>query len=179
VIVLSLVVSALCAPILGPLLAEGGPSTGELLARFALVVLVPLALGLAARATGRAGPAARVAEPAATVVLALLVYAALGDLGDRSSLGAAALAGALFLGGSVVVTLALRRVLPGGRAGPYVFSLRDFAVAAALAGELGTPGAAATPAVYGALMLVLATIVAVRSRDRPNAWREPSPGAPG
>ena len=166
VIVLSLVASVLFAPILGPLLAEGGPTTGELLVRFALVVLVPLALGLAARATRHAARAASVAKPAGAVVLALLVYAALGDLGDRSALGAAALAGMLFLGGSVALGGALRRALGGGLTGSFVFSLRDFAVAAVLASELGTPGAAATPAVYGALMLVFATVVAARRRGR-------------
>jgi hypothetical protein len=41
-----------------------------------------------------------------------------------------------------------------------VFALRDFAVAAALAGQFDSPGAAATPAVYGVLMLTLAAAAA-------------------
>lgn len=166
VIALSLVASALLAPLLAPLVAEASPDSGELLVRFGLVVLVPLALGLAVRATRRRGRAVALADPAGTVVLALLVYAALGDLGDRSSLGAAILAGTLFLAGSTAVALLLRRALGGGLAGPFVFSLRDFAVAAALAGELGARGAAATPAVYGALMLVLAAGAAAFLRRR-------------
>jgi len=174
VIVPSLVASALLAPLLAPLVAEGSPDTGDLLLRFGLVVLVPLALGLAVRATRRAGRAVALADPAAAVVLALLVYAALGDLGDRSSLRDAVLAGTLFLGASTAVALLLRRALGGALAGPFVFSLRDFAVAAALAGELGARGAAATPAVYGALMLVLAAgAAAVLRRLRRAATRPP------
>ncbi len=166
VIALSLVASALLAPLLAPLVAEASPDSGELIVRFGLVVLVPLALGLGVRASRRAERAMALADPAATVVLALLVYAALGDLGSRSSLGEAVLAGTLFLAVSAAVALVLRRALGGGLPGPFVFSLRDFAVAAALAGELGAPGAAATPAVYGALMLVLATGAAAALRRR-------------
>jgi hypothetical protein len=90
-------------------------------------------------------------------VLALLVYAALGDLGDRSALGGALSASLLFLGASVALALMLRPLLRDLRTGGFVFALRDFAVAAALAGQFDTPGAAVTPAVYGVLMLLLAT----------------------
>jgi predicted Na+-dependent transporter len=177
VIALSLVASALLAPLLAPLVAEASPDSGELLVRFGLVVLVPLAVGLAVRASRRAGSAVALADPAATVVLALLVYAALGDLGSRSSLGGAVLAGTLFLAASAAVALLLHRALGGGLTGPFVFSLRDFAVAAALAGELAAPGAAATPAVYGALMLVLAAGVAAVLRRR-GQTPDRQPGAP-
>ena len=157
VVTLSLGLTAVAAPVLAPLLVDTSIAPGDLLVRFSLVVLVPLAAGLVIRA--------RVAEPrleawadrAAMLALALLVYAALGDLGDVSRLGSAVAASALFLAGSIVLAVLLRPLLGGTPTGGFVFGLRDFAVAAALAGQFATPGAAATPAVYGVLMLTLAS----------------------
>lgn len=162
----SLVGAALVAPIAAPLLTEGGGDPGELLVRFSLVVLVPLGVGLTLRSGGRGRRVEPVAERAATVILAVLVYAALGDVGDRSELGTAALAAALFLAGSVVLALALRAVLGDRRTGPFTFALRDFAVAAALASQFDAPGAASTAAVYGVMMLVVAVVAAELLRRR-------------
>ena len=121
------------------------------------------ARGRSARADSRGGERLdRAAELAATVVLAVLVYASLGGLGELSELGDAALASLLFLAGSAAIALLLRPVLGELNTGGLVFALRDFAVAAALAVQLGSPGAAATPAVYGVLMLVLAAALAPR-----------------
>jgi hypothetical protein len=53
------------------------------------------------------------------------------------------------------------------RTGGLLFALRDFAVAAALASQFHSPGAAAIPAVYGVLMLVLAAAVAPVLRRAP------------
>jgi predicted Na+-dependent transporter len=157
VVALSLGLTAAAAPALAPLLVDTSIAPGELIVRFSLVVLVPLAAGLAVRAR-RADPRLEAhADRAATLVLALLVYAALGDLGDRSRLGDAIAASALFLAGSVALAVALRSLLGDLWTGGFVFALRDFAVAAALAGQFARPGAAATPAVYGVLMLALAT----------------------
>ena len=153
----SLVASALIAPVAVPLLAEGSPDPLELIGRFSLVVLVPLALGLALRAGGRGRQVEPIAARAATMILALLVYASLGDLDDPAELGSAALAATLFLTGSAVLALLLRSLLGDRRTGPFAFTLRDFAVAAALATQLESPGAASTAAVYGVLMLVAAT----------------------
>jgi predicted Na+-dependent transporter len=168
VVSVSLVGAALVAPIAAPLLAEGGGDPGELLVRFSLVVLVPLALGLALRSGGRGRAVEPVAERAATVILAVLVYAALGDVEDRSELGTTALAAALFLAGSAVIALALRAVLGDRRTGPFTFALRDFAVAAALASQFDAPGAASTAAVYGVLMLVVAVVATELLRRRPS-----------
>jgi predicted Na+-dependent transporter len=163
----SLVAAALLAPIAAPLLADGGGDPGELLVRFSLVVLVPLALGLALRARGGGPRVEPVAERAATVVLAALVYASLGELEDRSQLGTTALAAGLFLIGSFIVALAVRRILGDPQTGAFTFALRDFAVAAALAGQFDVDGAASTAAVYGVLMLIAAVIAAQLLRRRP------------
>ena len=165
----SLVVSALLAPVAVPLLAEGSPDPLELIVRFSLVVLVPLALGLALRAGGRRREVEPVAERGATVILAVLVYASLGDVEDPAELGAAVLAAALFLAGSAIVAELLRSVLGDRRTGPFAFALRDFAVAAALATQLESRGAASTAAIYGVLMLVAAAAATELLRRRPSA----------
>ena len=166
VVALSLVVSALAAPLIAPLLTNTEIEPSRLLLRFSLVVLIPLGLGLALRAGGRLARVEPVAERATTLVLALLVYAALGDLGDVSELGPASLAAALFLAGSLVLAGLLLPLLGDLRTGAFAFALRDFAVAAALATQLGAPGAAATAAVYGVLMLVAATVATSLLRRR-------------
>jgi predicted Na+-dependent transporter len=160
VVALSLGVTAAAAPIVAPLLIDTAIEPGELIVRFSLIVLVPLAIGLAVRARTRNPRLETAGDRAATLVLALLVYAALGDLGDRSRLGGAIAASALFLAASVALGLLLQPLLGELRTGGFVFALRDFAVAAALAGQFDSPGAAATPAVYGVLMLILAAAAA-------------------
>jgi bile acid:Na+ symporter, BASS family len=160
VIAPSLVVTAAAAPAVAPLLVDTAVEPGEVIVRFSLVVLVPLALGLAVRARSADPRLESFGDRAATLVLALLVYAALGDLGDRSRLGGALAASALFLAGSVGIAMLVRPLLGELRTGGFVFALRDFAVAAALAGQFDSAGAAAIPAVYGVLMLVLATLAA-------------------
>jgi bile acid:Na+ symporter, BASS family len=160
VITLSLGMSAAVAPAVAPLVVDSAIEPGELIVRFSLVVLVPLAVGLAVRRRSAHPRLEAGGDRAATLVLALLVYAALGDLGDLSRLGSAMTASALFLAGSVALALLLRPLLGELRTGGFVFVLRDFAVAAALAGQFGTAGAAATPAIYGVLMLVLAAATA-------------------
>ena len=166
VVALSLVVSALAAPLVAPLLVDTEVEPSRLLLRFSLVVLIPLGLGLALRAGGRLARVEPVAERATTLVLALLVYAALGDLGDVSELGPASLAAALFLAASLALAGLLLPLLGDLRTGAFAFALRDFAVAAALATQLGAPGAAATAAVYGVLMLVAATVATSLLRRR-------------
>jgi predicted Na+-dependent transporter len=160
VVALSLAVTAAAAPTIAPLLVDASIEPNELIVRFSLVVLVPLAVGLAVRARIRSPRLEAAGDRAATLALALLVYAALGDLGDRSRLGGAIAASALFLVASVALAMLLRPALGELRTGGFVFVLRDFAVAAALAGQFDSPGAAATPAVYGVLMLILAAAAA-------------------
>lgn len=156
IVVLSLFLTAGAAPLLAPLVARSSIGPGFLLVRFSLVVALPLAAGLASRARGRLREMERGAERASPILLGLLVYAVVSGLRSPTELGGAVLAGVLFLGASVFLALALRPLLGDLRSGGFAYALRDFAVAAVLAGQLGTPGAEATTAVYGPLMLIAA-----------------------
>ena len=171
VVAFSLVASALAAPLLAPLLADTRVDGSELVLRFSLVVLVPLVAGLLLRAHSRGEVLARYGEGASVLILALLVYASLGELESLSELGAATLAALAFLGASLLAAVVLRRLLGEFRTGGLVFSLRDFAVAATLASQIGAAGAAVTPAVYGVLMLLVAAGLAslLSRRERPPA----------
>jgi len=142
VVTVSLAVTAVAAPLLAPLLVDSSIDAGDLIGRFSLVVLVPLVAGLAVRRWSRDDRLETWGGIAATPLLALLVYAALADLGDRSALGGSLVASTLFLAASVALALALRPLLGDLRTGPFVFALRDFAVAAALASQFDTTGAA-------------------------------------
>lgn len=179
VVAFSLVASALAAPLLAPLLADTSIDAGELVLRFSLVVLVPLAAGLLVRAHSRGAVLARYGEGASVVILALLVYASLGELGSLSELGAATVASLAFLVASLLAALALLPLLGEFRTGGLVFSLRDFAVAATLASQIGAAGAAVTPAVYGVLMLLVAAALAslLSRRERAPAL-PPAPSSP-
>lgn len=168
VVTFSLVASALLAPVVAPLVTNSDVDALDLVVRFSLVVLIPLLAGLLLRTRWRGPSVARIGETASIVVLAVLVYASLGELGELSALGAATLASLAFLAASVVVALLLRRALGDFRTGGLVFALRDFAVAATLASQLGPGGAAVTPAVYGVLMLVVAAgLASMLSRGVP------------
>ena len=166
VVACSLVVSAVAGPLLVVALADGADADGAaLLGRFALVVLLPLALGLIARA---ALPRIARAEPglagAATLVLAALVYASLSETGT-DDLGQAALGGAVFLiACAPLAWVALRS--PAGATGAFAIGMRDFAVAAALAAEAFGPEAAGVAGAYGVLMLIAGAGAAAALRRR-------------
>jgi predicted Na+-dependent transporter len=165
----SLVASATAGPVLAAWLGDAsGGEPGELLARFALVVLVPLAVGLFARARApRLAAAEGDRAAAAVVVLVVLVYASLGDTG-ASALGPALAGAAAFLAVSAAVAALAARALPPPErpAAGLAIALRDFAVAAALAGQAFAPAAAGVAGVYGVLMLVAGAAVAGRLRRR-------------
>ena len=96
----SLVVAALLGPVLLGVLAGGaaGVAVGELVARFALVVLVPLVLGLVARAAvPRLEHADGELAGLATLAVVVLVYAAMSGAGEGGDLLPAAAASVLFL----------------------------------------------------------------------------------
>jgi predicted Na+-dependent transporter len=167
----SLVLAALVGPVaIGWLSASSvHVGSGHLLARFALVVLVPLLVGVAARS--RPALAKRLAaadaerEGLAALTVAVLVYAALSGTHGAHHLGAALLASVAFL--LVCVCLAaLWRRLDARRTsaipGAFTIAMRDFAVAAALATQAFGTGAGAVPGVYGVVMLVAAAIAAAR-----------------
>jgi predicted Na+-dependent transporter len=160
VITVSLALTAVAAPAIAPLVVDSSIDSADLIGRFSLVVLVPLAIGLVVRARTRDVRIEAWAERAATPVLALLVYAALGDFNDRSALGAALAGALLFLGASVVSALLLRPLLGDLHTGAFVFALRDFAVAAALAVQAFGPAAGTVAGVYGVLMLLVGAAAA-------------------
>jgi predicted Na+-dependent transporter len=161
----SLVLAALAGPpLLGALAgAEADVAVGELVGRFSLVVLMPLAVGLLIRA---GSPTLERAEPElaglATLALVVLVYAAMSGADQGGELVEAAAASALFLTATAVVVAGwLALAPPELRAtGALVIELRDFAVAAALASQAFGPPAATVSGVYGVLMLLLGAAVA-------------------
>jgi bile acid:Na+ symporter, BASS family len=180
----SLIVSALAGPVVLSLLAGGTDvAVGELVGRFALVVLVPLAAGLALRALAPRLKAAQ-GELAglAALTLVVLVYGAMSGAGEGDRVVSAALAGLLFLVVSAAPVAAW--ILGAPRelrvTGALLIELRDFAVAAALAAEAFGPPAATVAGVYGVLMLLLGAAAAQllpKRGSRPAAKPDRSPRA--
>jgi bile acid:Na+ symporter, BASS family len=166
------VIAALAGPpLLGLLAGASGEevAVGELVGRFALVVIAPLAGGLTVRA---AAPRLRHADDElgglATITLAVLVYAAMSGTGANGDLLAATAAGALFLALSAIPVAAWMAIAPRDLrlTGGFVIGLRDFAVAAALASQAFGPSAATVAGVYGVLMLLVAAAGAQLLRRR-------------
>jgi BASS family bile acid:Na+ symporter len=170
----SLVASALIGPLAIGALAgtstHGGP--GPLLGRFALVVILPLVVGVAIRSRR---PQIAAADPeregVAALTVAVLVYAALSGTRGAHHLGAALLASVAFLAVSAVLAeLWRRRADPATSVpGALAIAMRDFAVAAALATQAFGTGAGAVPGVYGVVMLVAGTVAAGRFARAPAA----------
>jgi BASS family bile acid:Na+ symporter len=167
----SLVLAAVCGPLaLGPLSdAAVHVSSAGLLGRFALVVIVPLLVGVALRSrpafASRLAAADAERDGVAALTVAVLVYAALSGTHGAHHLGAALLASVAFLAVSTGVAELWRRArrqradaIPGALA----IAMRDFAVAAALATQAFGAAAGAVPGVYGVAMLVGGTIAAGR-----------------
>lgn len=173
----SLVLSALAGPpLLGLLVIPAGGvhalDVTSLLGRFCLVVIVPLAAGLAVRSVRPSSAAASSRLAAAgSVLVALLIYA---SLSGTTAVGVAGALGpiAAFLAVSTLVAVAAARLLAGGRTDPslaLIVGMRDFAVAAALAGAAGGPPAASVAGIYGVLMLLLGAGVTGLMRARARA----------
>lgn len=163
----SLIGSALIGPLAIGALA-GSPAhanPGPLLARFALVVIVPLIVGVAARSRW---PRAAVADPeregVAALTVAVLIYAALSGTHGAHRLAAALLASVAFLAVSAALAELWRRRAAAATAvpGALAIAMRDFAVAAALATQAFGTRAGAVPGVYGVVMLVAGTVAASR-----------------
>jgi len=178
----SLVASALIGPLaIGALAgasAHGNP--GPLLARFSLVVIVPLIAGVAIRSRGpRIAGADPEREGVAALTVAVLIYAALSGTHGAHHLAAALLASVAFLAVSAALAELWRRRASAATAvpGALTIAMRDFAVAAALATQAFGTRAGAVPGVYGVVMLVGGTIAAGRvervGRGSPPAARAP------
>jgi predicted Na+-dependent transporter len=166
----SLVVCALVGPVYVATVADANVGGGELLGEFALVVLLPLALGLAARGLHRELRRLDAElSGASAIVLAALVYAAMSGT-DVGELGAPLAGAALFLVAGFALAAAWYRLRPAdGIAGAFTVALRDFAVAAGLATQAFGSRAAPTAAIYGVLMLVAGALVATAARRRGRA----------
>jgi BASS family bile acid:Na+ symporter len=161
----SLVVAAVAGPPLLGLLAGGGAdvAVGNLVLRFALVVLLPLVVGLAVRA--RVSELQRYEGPltgGAAVTVVVLVYAAMSGAADEGGLLSALAASALFLVLTGLAAAAWARFAPGElrTTGVLVIGLRDFAVAAALATQAFGPAAGTVAGIYGVLMLLVGAAAA-------------------
>jgi predicted Na+-dependent transporter len=161
----SLVLAAVAGPLLLGALAgtDADVAAGELVGRFSLVVLVPLAVGLLIRASSHA---LDTAEPEfaglATLAVVVLIYAAMSGADEGGELVEAAAAGALFLVATAVVVAGWLAIAPRElrATGAFVIELRDFAVAAVLASQAFGPSAATVSGIYGVLMLLLGAAVA-------------------
>jgi predicted Na+-dependent transporter len=168
----------------GPLLTleagHAGFSPGGVIASLALVVALPLAAGITLRCA--VPPAARLlagdraaAAAARTALAAVAALVALVASEVQLSAGYAAVAGALalFLAASALVgrLLGLGSARAAGTALLLTTSMRDFAIAAALAAAAFGPRAAAPLGLYGVAVLVWGTAAAGWLRHRGDARR--------
>jgi predicted Na+-dependent transporter len=165
----SLIAAATLGPLLIGLLAANAASidTGALLGRFALVVLIPLAVGVAARA---AAPRLARGEPwyaaGSTLAVTALIYAALSGTSAGDHLAPALAAGAAFLALSAIPAIAAARVVSPAQqsAVGLAVGLRDFAVAATLATQAFGTSAGIVGGVYGVLMLITGALTTTALR---------------
>jgi predicted Na+-dependent transporter len=171
--------TVLAVAVAGPILAleagHAGFSPGGVIANLALVVALPLAVGVAARAwtpvTGKVLATPRAERAAAHVALAAVAaLVALIAAEVHFSVGYVGVAAALvvFLLASAVIgrLLGLRAPRPVAAALLLTTSMRDFAIAAGLAAAAFGPAAAAPLGLYGILVLVWGTAAAGTLRRR-------------
>jgi predicted Na+-dependent transporter len=180
---------ALAGPILTLEAGRADVSPGGIIANLALVVALPLAVGLVARACAEASPrddssgagrllaatrvlstprAERVASRTALAAVAALVALIAAEIRLSAAYLAVAAALLLFLIGSALVGRALgaRAARPAATALLLTTSMRDFAIAAGLAAAAFGPAAAAPLGLYGVAVLVWGTAVAGALRQR-------------
>ena len=171
----TLVSVVLAGPILTLEAGHAGFSSGGVIENLAVVVALPLAIGLAVRswapATARilATPKAETAASrTALVAVAALVALVASEVRPAASYGAVAGALLLFLAASAVTgrVLGVRTAQPTGSALLLTTSMRDFAIAAALATAAFGPAAAAPMGLYGIAVLIWGTACAGRLRTR-------------
>jgi BASS family bile acid:Na+ symporter len=157
----------------GPILAlEAGHAAvhpGHIIASLALIVALPLAAGILLRA--RVTLPARAERAAATIAVAA-VAALVGLIAAEVHLSSlylpVALALIVFLAGSALTgwLLGARTGRPAAVAVLLTTSMRDFAIAAALAAAAFGPAASAPLGLYGILVLVWGTAAAGIVRQR-------------
>ena len=168
---------ALAGPILTLEAGRAGVSPGGIIVNLALVVALPLAVGLAARASAARLAATRfLSTPRAEAVASRTALAAVAALVAliaaevRLSVAYLAVAAALliFLLASALAgrLLGVRTTRPTATALLLTTSMRDFAIAAGLAAAAFGPAAAAPLGLYGVAVLVWGTAVAGVLRQR-------------
>lgn len=170
----SLIAAATVGPLVVGLLASGAETAdaGALLGRFALVVPLPLAAGVAARV---AWPRLARGEPwfaaGSTLAVVVLIYASLSGISGGTDLIPAVAASAAFLALSAVPALAWARAVSAEQrpAAAFAVGLRDFAVAATLATQAFGPPAATVAGIYGVLMLITGALATSWLRQRSQA----------
>ena len=165
----------LAAPILTLEAGRASFSPAGVIADLAVVVALPLAAGIALRslaspvsralATGRAET---VASRTALVAVAALVALVAAEVHLAVSYAAVAGALALFLVASAALgrALGVRSARPAGSALLLTTSMRDFAIAAALAAAAFGPQSAAPLGLYGVAVLIWGTAAAGVIRAR-------------
>ena len=186
----------LAAPILTLEAGHAHFSPAGVIVNLTVVVALPLAAGIALRCwvpvTARflaTDGAQRAASRTAIAAVAVLVALVAAEVRLSASYGAVAAALALFLAGSAVAgrLLGARSSRPAGAALLLTTSMRDFAIAAALAAAAFGPAAAAPLGLYGVAVLIWGTAAAGALRARAarpgqagagqaDASRKPSPG---
>jgi predicted Na+-dependent transporter len=175
----------LAAPVLSLEAGRASFSPAGVIASLALVVALPLAAGIALRCaipvTARllaSDGAQRAASRTAIATVAALVALVAAEVRLSAAYGAVAAALLLFLAASAVVGRALgaRSPRPAAAALLLTTSMRDFAIAAALAAAAFGPAAAAPLGLYGVAVLIWGTAAAGALRAR--AGRVPAGPAP-
>jgi BASS family bile acid:Na+ symporter len=165
----------LAAPILALEAGRANFSPAGVIANLAVVVALPLAAGIALRClipvTARVlatDGAQRAASRTAIAAVAALVALVAAEVRLSASYDAVAAALALFLAGSAVAgrLLGARSSRPAGAALLLTTSMRDFAIAAALAAAAFGPAAAAPLGLYGVAVLIWGTAAAGFLRAR-------------
>jgi predicted Na+-dependent transporter len=171
VLATSLVASAILGPLVMSGIGGGGDvAAGALLGRFALVVIVPLVIGVTARTVvSRLEDAEPQLAALSTIAVVALVYASLSASSDIAQLAQAAAASAAFVVACAAGGAVLLRRSRSGAAGALSVAMRDFAVVAALATQAAGPRAGTVAGAYGVLVLVLGAAAASRLRRTPLA----------
>jgi predicted Na+-dependent transporter len=176
---------ALAGPILTLEAGPAGVSPGGIITNLALVVALPLAAGLAARASaGRLAATRFLATPRAEAVagrialvsVAVLVALIAAEVHLSAAYLAVAAALLVFLLGSALAGRALgaRAARPTATALLLTTSMRDFAIAAGLATAAFGPAAAAPLGLYGIAVLVWGTAAAGVLRQRTARAKPPA-----
>ncbi len=156
-VVLSVV---LAGPVLH-LLGGGAPNTLGLLGQLVVVLLVPLAAGIAVRRGVRRSAEAP-ARLGATVALVVLIWLVASQAQISARYGAVALAMAGFVLASAALGIVLGRGVPGRQRWSVILpvAMRDFAVAAGIASAAYGPAAAAPLGLYGLVVIIGGALLA-------------------